>query len=147
MKSQIVIKKYPNRRLYNTSTSCYIKLDEIAELIKENVDFIVIDAKSEKDITHSTLIQIILEQETKGYTVFSDEFLKYIIKMHTSPLSKSFMEYLSYAILQFESNKSGHNTFTNDSWEKGWQSINEQNKKIVDSFFSAFFNDSGDDKK
>ena len=147
-KSEIVIKKYPNRRLYNTATSSYITLEEIAEIIKEGTDFKVVDAKTNKDLTHSTLTQIILDQETKGYNVLPSDFLKYIIKIYKSPMSKSFSQYLSYAIAQFE--KSPDLTKVTDAlntneWKKGWADINEQNKKIFDSMFGMFYNQ--DDKK
>ena len=61
-----VIKKYANRRLYNTGTSSYITLDDIAEMVRDEVDFLVLDAKSGEDITHQILAQIILDQESSG---------------------------------------------------------------------------------
>ena len=62
----IVIKKYANRRLYNTDTSSYITLEDLARMTRENVDFSVVDAKSGDDITHTILTQIIVEQESTG---------------------------------------------------------------------------------
>ncbi|HCO45371.1 MAG TPA: polyhydroxyalkanoate synthesis repressor PhaR, partial [Erythrobacter sp.] len=62
----IIIKKYANRRLYNTDTSSYITLDDLAKMVRENVDFHVLDAKSGDDITHTILTQIIVEEESHG---------------------------------------------------------------------------------
>ena len=62
----ITIKKYANRRLYNTDTSSYITLDDLAKMVRENVDFQVLDAKSGDDITHTILTQIIVEEESHG---------------------------------------------------------------------------------
>ena len=73
-----VIKKYPNRRLYDTEISSYITLGDVRELILEHVLFQVIDAKSKKDITRSILLQIILEQEEDGEPIFSTPVLEQI---------------------------------------------------------------------
>ena len=62
----IIIKKYANRRLYNTDTSSYITLDDLAKMVRENIDFNVLDAKSGDDITHTILTQIIVEEESHG---------------------------------------------------------------------------------
>ena len=62
----VIIKKYANRRLYNTSTSAYVTLEDLADMVKQGVDFIVHDAKTGEDITRSVLTQIIFEQESKG---------------------------------------------------------------------------------
>ena len=62
----VVIKKYANRRLYNTGTSSYITLEDIAEMVREETDFQVVDAKTGDDITHQILTQIILDQESNG---------------------------------------------------------------------------------
>ena len=62
----IIIKKYANRRLYNTSSSSYITLEDLAGMVRENVEFQVLDAKTGEDITHSILTQIIMEEEEKG---------------------------------------------------------------------------------
>lgn len=72
---QIVIKKYANRRLYNTGTSTYVTLDDLAVMVKRGEDFIVQDAKSGEDITHSVLTQIIFEQESKNRQHAPADFL------------------------------------------------------------------------
>jgi polyhydroxyalkanoate synthesis repressor PhaR len=78
----IIIKKYANRRLYNTATSTYVTLDDLAEMVKSGVDFSVKDAKSNEDITHSVLTQIIFEQEAKGENMLPVNFLRQIIRFY-----------------------------------------------------------------
>ena len=68
----VVIKKYANRRLYNTATSTYVTLDDLATMLKGGTDFLVYDAKTGEDITRSVLTQIIFEEENKGTTLLSD---------------------------------------------------------------------------
>lgn len=77
-----VIKKYPNRRLYDTQTSSYITLAEIKQLVMDNVSFVVRDAKSGEDLTRSILLQIILEEEAGGTPMFSTSVLANIIRFY-----------------------------------------------------------------
>ena len=77
-----VIKKYPNRRLYDTATSCYITLDDVKQLVLDNVDIVVEDAKSHEDITRSVLLQIILEEEAGGAPMFTYDVLTQIIRFY-----------------------------------------------------------------
>ena len=80
---QTVIKKYANRRLYNTGTSTYVTLDDLAQMVKRGEDFTVQDAKSGDDITHSVLTQIIFEQESKnGNTLLPISFLRQLISYY-----------------------------------------------------------------
>jgi polyhydroxyalkanoate synthesis repressor PhaR len=75
-----VIKKYPNRRLYDTDTSSYITLAEIKQLVMDDERFVVRDAKSNEDLTRSILLQVILEEETAGVPIFSEQVLANIIR-------------------------------------------------------------------
>ncbi len=77
-----VIKKYPNRRLYDTATSCYITLADVKQLVLEQIDVQVLDAKSGEDITRSVLLQIILEEESGGIPMFSYDVLTQIIRFY-----------------------------------------------------------------
>ena len=79
---QRVIKKYPNRRLYDTDTSAYITLTEVKQLVMENAPFVVRDAKSGDDLTRSILLQIILEEEAGGSPIFTEPVLASIIRFH-----------------------------------------------------------------
>lgn len=78
----IIIKKYANRRLYNTQSSKYITLDYLAELTRKDVEFKVVDAKTNEDITHSVLTQIIMEEETGGQGMLPVNFLRQIIALY-----------------------------------------------------------------
>jgi polyhydroxyalkanoate synthesis repressor PhaR len=80
--AQRVIKKYPNRRLYDTDTSTYITLAEVKQLVMEHESFIVRDAKSNEDLTRSILLQIILEEEAGGAPMFSEPALANIIRFY-----------------------------------------------------------------
>jgi len=77
-----VIKKYPNRRLYDTATSCYITLDDVKKLVLENVTIQIVDAKTHEDITRSVLLQIILEEESGGVPMFTYDVLTQIIRFY-----------------------------------------------------------------
>jgi polyhydroxyalkanoate synthesis repressor PhaR len=77
-----LIKKYPNRRLYDTETSTYITLGDVKKLVLDNVEFRVEDAKSKEDLTRSILLQIILEEETAGAPMFSSDMLSQIIRFY-----------------------------------------------------------------
>src|SRR3990167_783196 len=81
-KLQRVIKKYPNRRLYDTDTSTYITLAEIKQLVMDSEVFSVLDAKSGEDITRSILLQIILEEEANGSPMFTTPVLSHIIRLY-----------------------------------------------------------------
>jgi len=80
--STIIIKKYPNRRLYNTQISSYITLLDLFDMVKKSIDFKVLDSKSNEDITNSLLIQIIFDQEMKSYSVLPTSILKKIISYY-----------------------------------------------------------------
>ena len=75
----IIIKKYANRRLYNTASSSYITLEDLARMVRENVDFQVLDAKSGDDITHAILTQIIMDEEANGEQMLPVSFLRQLI--------------------------------------------------------------------
>lgn len=77
-----IIKKYPNRRLYDTAISSYITLEDVKRLVLDNVSIQVIDARSKTDITHNTLLQIIVEQEEKGPPIFTTEVLQNMIRFY-----------------------------------------------------------------
>src|ERR1700739_3309641 len=78
----IVIKKYANRRLYNTATSSYVTLDDLSAMVKEGGEFVVYDAKTGEDITRSVLTQIIVEEEQKGQNLLPISFLRQLISFY-----------------------------------------------------------------
>ena len=77
----VIIKKYANRRLYNTETSSYITLDHLAAMTREGRDFKVLDARTDEDITHNVLTQIIMDEETRGQTLLPVNFLRQLIAL------------------------------------------------------------------
>ncbi len=96
-----LIKKYPNRRLYDTATSSYITLADVKQLVLDNVVFKVVDAKSEQDLTRSILLQIILEEEGAGAPMFSSEMLCQIIRFYGDALQDMMGKYLEKNIHTF----------------------------------------------
>jgi polyhydroxyalkanoate synthesis repressor PhaR len=99
---QIVIKKYANRRLYNTGTSTYVTLDDLAHMVKRGEDFTVQDAKSGDDITHSVLTQIIFEQESKnGNTLLPISFLRQLISYYGDQMQMFVPSYLEQSMQAF----------------------------------------------
>jgi polyhydroxyalkanoate synthesis repressor PhaR len=100
----IVIKKYANRRLYNTGTSTYVTLDDLAVMVKKGEDFSVQDAKTGEDITHSVLTQIIFEQESKtGNTLLPVSFLRQLISYYGDQMQMIVPSYLEHSMAAFSS--------------------------------------------
>jgi polyhydroxyalkanoate synthesis repressor PhaR len=96
-----IIKKYPNRRLYDTEISSYITLEDVRQLVLEQVDFCVQDAKTKRDITRSILLQIILEREEDGEPIFSEPVLKEIIRFYGDSLQGMMTSYLEKSLKLF----------------------------------------------
>jgi polyhydroxyalkanoate synthesis repressor PhaR len=96
----IVIKKYANRRLYNTATSAYVTLEDLAEMVKAGSDFTVHDAKSGEDITRSVLTQIIFEQENKGQNLLPIKFLRQLIRFYGDQMQAFIPSYLEMSLEQ-----------------------------------------------
>jgi polyhydroxyalkanoate synthesis repressor PhaR len=101
----IVVKKYANRRLYNTATSSYVTLDDLARLIKDGGDFVAYDAKTGEDITRSVLTQIIVEQEQKGQNLLPISFLRRLISLYGDSMQFLVPGYLEQAMLAFARNQ------------------------------------------
>ncbi len=101
----IVIKKYANRRLYNTSKSCYVTLEHLAEMVREGDDFVVRDAKSDEDITRSVLTQIIFEEEAKGQNMLPTNFLRQLIRLYGDSLQGFVPSYLEASMETFAHNQ------------------------------------------
>ena len=101
----IVIKKYANRRLYNTDSSSYITLDHLAQMTRDNVDFQVVDAKSGKDITHQILTQIIMDEESGGSQMLPVSFLRDLISMYGNSMQSMIPHYLEMSMQHFRDNQ------------------------------------------
>ena len=96
-----IIKKYPNRRLYDTDISRYITLEDIRQLVLANTLFRIEDKTTGKDITRSILLQVIAEQEENGSPIFSNELLQFIIKFYGDPMQTSISRYLELSTRLF----------------------------------------------
>lgn len=101
MSESRIIKKYPNRRLYDTEESRYITLSDVRTLVLDKVDFVVIDKKSQKDITHSILLQVISEQEQSGEPIFSRDFLSQIIRSYGGNMQGMVRSYMEQSLKLF----------------------------------------------
>ena len=101
----VIIKKYANRRLYNTTSSAYVTLDDLCAMVKEGVEFTVQDARSGDDITRSVLTQIIFEQETKGANLLPVSFLRQLIGYYDDRLRALVPPYLEAAMDNFTDNQ------------------------------------------
>jgi polyhydroxyalkanoate synthesis repressor PhaR len=97
----VVIKKYANRRLYNTAASTYVTLDHLSEMVREGVDFVVLDAKTGDDITRSVLTQIIFEQESKGQNLLPVQFLRRLIRFYGDQMQGFLPPYLEMSMESF----------------------------------------------
>ena len=99
-KEAVVIKKYANRRLYNTETSTYVTLDDLAAMVHGDRDFVVFDAKTGDDLTHSVLTQIIVEQENRqgGQTLLPVPFLRQLIRFYDDSIGRMVPGYLQFSL-------------------------------------------------
>ena len=102
---RVTIKKYANRRLYNTATSSYVTLDHLCRMVKEGTDFVVYDAKTGEDITHAVLTQIIVEEETKGPRLLPTGFLRQLIGFYGDNLQSFVPRYLEMSMAAFTRNQ------------------------------------------
>jgi len=134
-----IIKKYANRRLYNTETSSYITLEHLAAMTREGRDFKVVDAKSDEDITHNILTQIIMEEEARGETMLPVNFLRQLIAMYGDSMQAMVPGYLEASMdsfrrnqLQFKSAVEG--AFANSPFAE----LAKQNLAMFDAATSAF---------
>ena len=101
----IIIKKYANRRLYNTQSSSYITLDDLARMTREGIDFQVLDAKTGADITHQILTQIIMEEESHGEQMLPISFLRQLISMYGNSMQALMPHYLEATMDNFRANQ------------------------------------------
>ncbi|HEX9583352.1 MAG TPA: polyhydroxyalkanoate synthesis repressor PhaR [Gammaproteobacteria bacterium] len=101
MSKQRVIKKYPNRRLYDTEISSYITLDDIRRLVLDQTSFCVVDARSKKNITRSILLQIIMEQEEDGEPIFTEEVLAQMIRFYGNSLQSAMSNFFEKSFRMF----------------------------------------------
>jgi len=135
----VIIKKYANRRLYNTASSNYITLEDLARMVRENVDFQVLDAKTGDDITHSILTQIIMDEEANGGQMLPVSFLRQLIGMYGHSMQALMPSYLEASMANFRENQSK----IREAFEKGmsaspFAAIHETNMAMMRAAADVF---------
>ncbi|MDH3663514.1 MAG: polyhydroxyalkanoate synthesis repressor PhaR [Alphaproteobacteria bacterium] len=100
-----VVKKYANRRLYNTASSSYVTLDDLSKMVRDGDDFVVYDAKTGEDLTRSILTQIIMEEDSKGRNLLPTNFLRQLIRFYDDSLRAFLPRYLEMSMENFSSNQ------------------------------------------
>ncbi|MEC7489972.1 MAG: polyhydroxyalkanoate synthesis repressor PhaR [Pseudomonadota bacterium] len=137
----ITIKKYANRRLYNTAKSAYVTLENLAAMVKAGVEFTVHDAKSGEDITRAVLTQIIVEQEAKGHSLLPTGFLRQLISFYGDSLQGLVPQYLDIAMRSFAHNqenmrKSLENAFDDMSPLSSFEEVDRKNMAVFEQAMS-----------
>lgn len=143
-----VIKKYPNRRLYDTAVSSYITLNDVKELVLTYTPFKVIEAKTGDDLTRSTLLQIISEQEDKGNPIFTTEILQHIIRFYGDSMQAMMSRFLEHSMKMFIEQQAGLRSPINSIIAGAnpvsiMQNVAEQNISMWKSLQSNFMNSVG----
>lgn len=135
----VVIKKYANRRLYNTQSSSYITLDHLAKMTRDGVDFKVIDAKSGTDITHQILTQIIMEEEASGEQMLPVNFLRQLISMYGNSMQGLVPHYLEASMDSFQANQAKlHKAFEDSLGANPLAKLAQQNIAMFKAAAAAF---------
>jgi len=141
----VIIKKYANRRLYNTETSSYITLDHLAAMTREGRDFKVIDAKTEEDITHNVLTQIIMEEETRGQTMLPVNFLRQLIALYGDSMQSMVPQYLEASMDAFRRNQTQFRQAMEGAFAGGpFAEIAKRNMEMFEAAAGAFKPKKGD---
>jgi polyhydroxyalkanoate synthesis repressor PhaR len=135
----VVIKKYANRRLYNTRSSSYITLDHLAKMTREGVEFKVLDAKTGTDITHQILTQIIMEEEASGEQMLPVSFLRQLIGMYGNSMQSLIPHYLEASMENFRANQVKlHKAFEDSLGNNPLAKLAQQNIEMFKAAAAAF---------
>ena len=135
----VIIKKYANRRLYNTETSSYITLEHLAAMTREGRDFKVVDAKTEDDITHNILTQIIMEEEARGQTMLPVNFLRQLIAMYGDSMQTMVPGYLEASMDSFRRNHEQFKSAVEGAFANSpFAEIAKRNLEMFEAATSAF---------
>ena len=135
----VIIKKYANRRLYNTESSSYITLDHLAQMTREGRDFKVLDARSEEDITHNILTQIIMDEENRGQTMLPVSFLRQLIGMYGDSMQSMVPQYLEASMDAFKRNQAQFRTAMEGAFSGGpFAEIAKRNMEMFEAASAAF---------
>lgn len=137
----VVIKKYANRRLYNTETSSYITLDLLSQMTREGREFVVVDAKTGEDITHNVLTQIIMEEEQRGKNMLPVNFLRQLIAMYGDSMQSMVPQYLEASMDAFRKNQQQFQEAMKGAFGGGpLADIAKRNLQMFEAAASAFGN-------
>ncbi len=135
----VIVKKYANRRLYNTETSSYITLEHLATLTREGREFKVLDAKTDEDITHSVLTQIIMDEESRGETLLPPTFLRQLISMYGDSMQSMVPQYLEASMDAFRLNQSKFNDAMKTAFSGGpFAEMAKRNMAMFEAAATAF---------
>lgn len=139
----VVIKKYPNRRLYDTQTSAYITLEDLCDRVKAGQEFVVVDAKTNQDLTRQVLTQIIFEQETKGNNLLPVEFLRNVIRFYDNKMQGVLQHYLDASMQTFMGNQERMQHMVGKAFEgitpiAQFEEITRQNVAFFEKAMSMF---------
>ncbi len=135
----VIIKKYANRRLYNTRSSSYITLDHLAQMTREGINYKVLDAKSGSDITHTILTQIIMEEESNGEQMLPVNFLRELIGMYGNSMQSLIPHYLEASMDNFRANQAKlRKAFETSLGNNPLAKLAEQNMAMFKAAASAF---------
>lgn len=137
---RVVIKKYANRRLYNTASSSYVTLEHLSEMVKQGVDFVVYDAKTNDDITRTVLTQIIFEEESQGQSLLPIEFLRQLIGFYGNSMQAFLPSYLELSLSSFTQQQERMRTqFSNLGQSTGaYEEQIRQNLQLFDKAMKMF---------
>jgi polyhydroxyalkanoate synthesis repressor PhaR len=138
----VIIKKYANRRLYDTSTSTYVVLDDLSEMVKRGEEFKVEDAKTAEDLTRQVLVQIIFEQESKGMPMFQPNFLRNLIRYYDDNLNTTLPGYLEGMMEMFHQNRAKMNDLMKATQQPfsaipGFEEISRRNMEFFEKTFDT----------
>lgn len=134
----VIIKKYANRRLYNTDTSSYVTLDDLAEMVRSERDFVVYDAKTGEDLTHSVLTQIIVEQESRGENLLPINFLRQLIRFYGDSVGRLVPSYLDMSLSSLAREQDRYRQqFANAFGASALEAMQEQAKQNMALFEKA----------
>jgi polyhydroxyalkanoate synthesis repressor PhaR len=139
----VVIKKYANRRLYNTATSSYVTLDHLSQMVKDKTDFVVYDAKTGDDITRPVLTQIIFEEESKGgQTLLPIPFLRQLISFYGDSLQSVVPQYLEMSMTTFARNQEQMRKYLQNAFGfnpfQQFESMGKQNMAMFENAMRMF---------
>ena len=134
----VVIKKYANRRLYNTATSTYVTLEDLAQMVKQGTDFVVADAKTNEDITRSVLTQIIFEEESKGTNLLPINFLRQLIGFYGNQMQAFVPGFLEMSLGSLAKEQGKIREQLSQTWSADpFKSMEEQTTRNMTMFAEA----------